>query len=109
MANGQIRKCHICGLRPASSERGFCHNCQAGYEAEKRRRRQPMPFRYVTHRGVTVQFLKHNGEDVLIPQLCGRDPDNLPKSRLINLNQYCPGYTRDQVKKLKRVCLSFAK
>ena len=108
MANATMRKCHICGLRPASTERGFCHNCQAQYEAEKRRKRAPMPYRYVTHRGVTVQFLKGEGEE-LKPQYCGRDPDKLPKRRLINLNQYCRGYTREQVKKLKRLCLRFAK
>jgi len=54
--------------------------------------------------------LKNNGDgEQLNPQYCGRDPDKLPKSRLINLDGYCRGYTRQQVKKLKRLCLSFAK
>ena len=108
MAKAKMRKCHICNVRPASTERGYCHNCNAQYEAEKRRRRPPVPFRYVTYRGLTISFLKGDGEQ-LRPQFCGRNPDNLPKRRLINLNEYCRGYTREQVKKLKRLCLSFEK
>lgn len=107
-AKVKTHKCHICGCRPASTEQGFCNNCQAQIEADKRRKQQPKPFRYVTYRGVTVAF--HNGSrDKLKPQLIGRDPDKLPKRLLINLDEYCPGFMRDQVKKLKRLCLSFAK
>jgi len=108
MARPKAHKCQICGLRPASMERGFCKNCYAKLEAEKRRKRTPAPFRYVTYRGVTVAFHK-NGGDRLSPEIVKRDPENLPQKRLINLDQYCPGFTRDQVKKLKRLCLSFAK
>jgi hypothetical protein len=108
MVKTKVRKCQICGLRPASTERGFCKNCQAQCEAEKRRKQQPTPWRYVTYKGVTVAF-HQDGGDKLEPQLVRRDPDKLPKSKLINLDKYCPGFTRDQVKKLKRLCLSFAK
>jgi predicted nucleic acid-binding Zn ribbon protein len=108
MAKVKVRKCHICRFRPASTERGFCNQCQAQLEAEKRRKREATAIRYVTYRGVTVGF--HNGDgDKLIPRLIRRDPDRLPKRRLINLDMYCPGFTREQVKKLKRLCLSFAK
>jgi len=108
MAKAKVRKCHICCFRPASTERGFCKQCESQLEAEKRRKRKPVPFRYVTYRGVTVGF--HNGDgDKLKPRLIWRDPDRLPKRRLINLDTYCPGFTREQVKKLKRLCLSFAK
>lgn len=108
MARPKARKCQICGVRPASTERGFCQNCHAKLEAEKRRNRTPAPFRYVTYRGVTVAFYK-NGGDRLNPEIIKRDPENLPQKRLINLDQYCPGFTRQQVKKLKRLCLSVAK
>jgi len=37
------------------------------------------------------------------------NPERIAKCRLINLDQYCRGFTRDQVKKLKRLCLAFAK
>lgn len=105
----QVRKCHICGVRPASTDQGFCHDCQASIEAERRRKRQARKAdKYVTYRGVTVA-LRKNGEGEYKAEFITRDPEKLPKSRLINLDIYCPGYTREQIKKLKRLCLSFAK
>jgi hypothetical protein len=106
--NGKVRKCHICGTRPASNGNGYCNNCQAKLDADKLRKTQQKPVKFVTFRGVTIKFVQGKG-DKLIPQLTGCNPEKLPKSRLINLDKYCPGYTREQVKKLKRLCLSFAK
>ena len=108
MAKRKVRKCLICGVRPASTDKGFCKNCQAQIEAEKRHRRTPAPWRYVTYREVTVAFHR-NGGSRLSPEITKRDPAGLPQKRLIDLNTYCPGFTRQQVKKLKRLCLSFAK
>ena len=106
----KVRKCHICGVRPATTEQGYCHNCQSQLEADRRRKRPAKPFRYVTYRGVTVALHKHSDNDgKLKTEFITRDPEKLPKSRLINLDTYCPGFTRDQVKKLKRLCLRFAK
>lgn len=102
------RKCLICGLRPARTERGFCLNCTSQIESDKRRKQQPKPFRYVTYRGVTIEFHNGNG-DKLKPQVTTRNPENLPQKLLINLDKYCAGFSREQVKKLKRLCLSFAK
>jgi predicted nucleic acid-binding Zn ribbon protein len=107
-AKTKVRKCHICERRPATTEQGYCHNCQQQLEAEKRRKRQPTPLKYLTYKGITVAF-QRDGGDILKPQLVRRDPDKLPKSKLINLDTYCSGFTREQVKKLKRLCLSFAK
>jgi len=104
----KVRKCHICGRRPASTEQGFCHNCQAQLEADRRRKRPAKPFKFVTYRGVTIALHK-NGKDELKPEFITRDPEKLPKRLMVNLDTYCPGYTREQVKKLKRLCLSFAK
>lgn len=104
----KVRKCHICGLRPATSEQGFCHNCQSQLDADRLRKRPKKPFRYVTYQGVTMALHK-DGEDKLKAEFVTRNPDKLPKSRLINLDGYCSGYTRQQVKKLKRLCKGFAK
>jgi len=104
----KVRKCHICDVRPASTEQGFCNNCQSQLEADRRRKRPRKPFRYVTYRGVTLALHNGNGDE-LKPEFITRDPEKLPKSKLINLDTYCQGYTREQVKKLKRLCLSFAK
>ena len=109
----KVRKCHICNVRPATAEHGYCHNCQSQLEADRRRKRPAKPFRYVTYRGVTVALHKQNGNgdngDRFKAEYITRDPEKLPKSRLINLDTYCPGFTREQVKKLKRLCLRFAK
>ena len=114
MANGN-RKCHICNVRPATTDEGYCHNCQSQIEADKRRKRPAKPFRYVTYRGVTVGLHKNKGNggngnvDTYTPEYITRDPEKLPKSKVINLDTYCKGYTRAQVKKFKRLCLGFAK
>jgi len=107
----KARKCLICGVRPSSTERGFCHDCQASLDAEKRRKRQTSKAdKYVTYRGVTVALRKNgkNGEAIYKAEFITTNPDRLPKSRLINLDNYCPGYTREQIKKLKKLCLRFA-
>lgn len=105
----KVRKCHICGVRPASGENGFCHNCQTSIDAEKRRKREARKAdKYVTYRGVTVA-LRENGDGQYKAAFSTANPDRIPKSRLINLDVYCPGYTREQIKKLKKLCLSFAK
>jgi len=105
----KVRKCLICGVRPATTDQGFCHNCQTSIDAEKRRKRQATNAdKYVTYRGVTVA-LRKNGEGEYKAAFSTVNPERIPKSRLINLDVYCPGYTREQIKKLKRLCLSFAK
>jgi len=113
MAKVKVRKCHICGVRPASTEQGFCNNCQSQLEADRRRKRPRKPFKYVTYRGITIALHKdgtNDGKgDKFKTEFITRDPEKLPKSRLINLDTYCPGFTREQVKKLKKLCLSFAK
>ena len=108
MANGtKVRKCLICGVRPSNGS-SYCKHCEAQMEAEKRRKQKPRPFRYVTYKGVTFEFRGgKNGR--FTPHYISRNPDTLPQKLLINLDRYCPGFTRDQVKKLKRLCLSFAK
>ena len=111
----KVRKCHICGVRPASTEQGFCYNCQSQVDADRCRKRPRKPFKYVTYRGVTIALHKDgkDGKDgnggTFKPEFITRDPEKLPKSRMINLDTYCPGFTREQVKKLKRLCLRFAK
>ena len=106
----KVRKCLICGRRPAASEQGFCHDCQTSLDAEKRRKRQANKAdKYITYRGVTVALFKDKDGDTYKPVFTTINPDRLPKSRLINLDRYCVGFTREQVKKFKRLCSSFNK
>jgi len=103
------RKCLICNKRPAVTERGFCHDCNNSIVAERRRKRERNKAdKYVTYRGTTVA-LRMNGDDEYKVAYTTLNPERIAKCRLINLDQYCKGYTRHQVKKLKRLCLAFAK
>ena len=101
------RKCLICGVRPVNGG-SYCSQCTSKIEAEKRHKAKPKPFRYATYKGTTIEF-HANGKGTFVPQLCGRNPEKLPHKLLINLNEWCEGFTREQVKKLKRQVLSFAK
>jgi len=103
----KVRKCLICGVRPSNGQT-YCKHCTDQIEADKRRKQKPKPFRYATYNGTTVEF-HPVGKGVFKAQFCDRNPDTLPQSLLINLNKWCEGFTREQVKKLKRQILSFAK
>jgi len=102
------RKCLACGVRPAI--RGcFCANCQQKMEADKASRAPEKPWLYAGYRGDILGFFR-NGQGVSTPRLLGitakwKDGTGwiypVPKSRLINLDTYCPGFSREQIKKLK--------
>jgi hypothetical protein len=107
MAKVQVRKCLICGVRPSNGQ-SYCKQCSSQIEAEKRRKAKPKPFRYVTYQGTTFEF-RAGKNGTFVPHYTTRNPETLPQNLLINLNKYCDGFTREQVKKLKRLCLGFAK
>jgi len=102
MAKAKVRKCLICEVRPSSNGQGYCKQCLSQIEAEKRRKMKPRPFRYLTYRGVTFEFRGENGS--FKPHIIAHNPETLPQKLLINLDKYCPGFSREQVKKLKRLC-----
>ena len=99
-------KCVICGKRPAR-EGAYCANCHNKIEAERRRRRQSTPERFITYRGHVVGLYR-NGNGALEPRLLKRNPDLLPKKKTLNLNHYIEGFTREQVKRLKACILQLA-
>ena len=109
MAKAKVRKCQICGLRPSVTERGFCHDCEKSILAEKRRKREVnTPYKYITYQGTTVALFK-DGEGRLKAAFSTRNPDTIPKCRLLDLNVYCPGYSRQQIKKFKRLIFAFGR
>jgi hypothetical protein len=103
--NHRRMKCVTCGEKPAVPNLAFCHNCQAKLDAERARLKQK-PEWYVTYEGYTVAIFRIDGK--LTPKLIKRDESKLPKSRTLNLNTYLPGYTREQIKNLKRAVLRMA-
>lgn len=100
-------RCVICEKRPSLEGSGYCHNCNAQIEAEKRRKRRPAPVKYLVYRGHVVGLFP-NGNGTLKAELLKREPERLPKSKVINLDRYCEGFDRDQIKKFKRCVLRLA-
>ena len=99
--------CVVCDHRPARVA-GLCTNCNAKVESERKRKADQEPFRFVTYHGHVVGMFPNGRDGNYIPRLLKREPDKLPKGRTINLDHYCEGFTRDQIKKMKRCILALA-
>ena len=97
-------KCMICSQRPARDD-GFCVNCARSMEAERRRKRPPTPAYYLAYRSMVVALMP-NGNGGYKPVASERNPDHLPKGKTVNLDVWCPGYTREQVKRFKKAVLT---
>lgn len=98
--------CIICNHRPAVAG-AYCHNCNAKIQAVRKRLKSEKPVKFATYRGHVVGFFRNGGKK-LVPRLLHRKPDNLPKRDTLDLNTYIPGFTREQVKKIKAVILQLA-
>jgi len=99
--------CAICGHRPVKGGHRFCTPCQDKIDKDVRSRKADQPVKYATYRGHVVGFY-HDRGNKLVPKLLMRKAESLPKGRTIDLNHYCDGYTRDQVKKIKHAILQLA-
>ncbi len=95
-----MTKCVICNTRPNLNGNGFCHNCEARIDKDRNSRKPQKAFRYVIFRDFVVG-LYSSGDGTYKPRQVGSNPERLPKGITINLNTYCEGFTRSQIKKLK--------
>ncbi len=98
--------CSICEKRPAKVN-GWCQVCNDRIEAERRDRNKDPFYRYLVYQNEVVGLRKgYDGRTVY--EWLKREPYDkdgklrLPKSKTIDLNHYCEGYTREQIKALKR-------
>lgn len=98
--------CVICEQRPANGN-GFCHNCDSKLESQRKRKNGNQPKHFLTYRGHVVGLF-HKGSGMLEARLLNRNPDNLPKTRTLDLNRYCEGFTRQEVKRFKACVLQLA-
>ena len=98
--------CVICGNRRVHGV-GRCHICDSQIAADTRRKRPAQPVKFITYRGHVVGLFP-NGDKTLLGRLLKRDPDKLPKSRTIDLNKWCEGYTREIIKGFKAKVLRLA-
>lgn len=99
-------KCIICLRRPAKGN-GYCANCASQIEAEKRRKQADEPVKFLTYRGHVVGLYR-NGNGRLTPKLLKRSPENLPKTKTLDLNTYIEGFTREEIKRFKACVLQLA-
>jgi hypothetical protein len=68
-------------------------------------RRKIAPNRYVTYQDKVISMIDlGHGMGKYTPAEI--DPGKLPKAKTIDLNVFCPGLTREEVKRLKRLVLS---
>lgn len=101
------RKCIICEARPVARgvKAGYCKQCSDQLEAQKRARSgKSEVYKYLTYRGVVIALKPSNregGMQMYKAERVFKSPDTLPKGKTIDLNHYCEGYDRGQIKKFK--------
>ena len=102
-------KCVICG-RGHKNEGVYCRGCSIELErarAEKRKRnRKRQAVKVLAYKGHVVGLFRKDGK--LVPRYIGMSLSGVAKRKLINLDEYCEGYTRDQIKNFKRTVLKCA-
>jgi hypothetical protein len=105
-------KCVICETRPAMAQSPYCNQCHSRIQrdSDERDNRKETPRYYLHYRGIVIGLYPIGEcEDRQLHYRAQRehsDLENIPKSRVINIDQYQHGYTRDQIKKFKAACLS---
>ena len=121
-------KCLICENKPRQVG-AYCHNCAQKIEAENKRRGngKPKPDKYLHYRGqwvgLYVDGVDEEGERQFKPKYLGYTPmpepgakdrvgrllkPKYPMGKTLNLDVYLPGYTREQVKRMKAVVLKLS-
>lgn len=98
-------KCLICERRPARQD-GFCLTCESKIEKLRKVNGKAKAKYYLTYHGIVVGLFPDG--DMLKAVLLRHNPDKLPAGKTIDLNRYCYGFTRDQVKRFKACCLQLA-
>ena len=96
------KKCIICEKRPRYNGSAYCHDCELKIKAEQKRKQQRTPFRYIVWKGFVVGLFQNGKLGRYTPEPVFRNPKYLPKGKTINLDTYCAGYDRDQIKAFKR-------
>ena len=100
-------KCLICEHRPARN--GYaCPICNQQIEKETRRREMAKaddkPLLYATWRGMSVGFVMQGS--ITATTFKAIRVNKVPSRGTINLDGYCQGYTRGQVRKMKSAIIA---
>lgn len=103
---GTRAKCVVCGVRPVTVK-GLCRVCHDKITAVTNRRIPEKPEKYLTYHGIVVGLFKSQAGK-LRGRLLRISDNRLPKHKTINLNEYCEGFDRTQIKAFKAACLQLA-
>jgi len=80
-------------------DKGYCANCAARMGKGQKKNEQK-PVKYLVYRGNAVGLVP-SGNGTFRPIAVSINPDRLPRDRVINLDYYCEGFDRSQIKKFK--------
>ena len=99
-----LKRCVICdrGIKGGI----YCRQHQLELAKANKGERFPA-FRYVHYRGNVIGLFK-NGDGRYKPHYVGVSIAGIPKAKLIDLDHYEEGFTREQIKKLKACVLKLA-
>ncbi len=102
-------KCLVCGQRPAVQGGFECGICRDKIAALKRGRKdRDGAFKYVVYRGYIMGLFPTSEEGSYKPRLILQGASRIPKAKVIDLDGYVNGFTREQVKALKAALLHLA-
>ncbi len=102
------RKCIICQTRPVQKGQtaGYCKQCADQIAARSVRTPKVEVEKYLHYRGKVAAVIYTHSEGGVRKfkvQQVFKSLDTLPKAKVINLDTYCEGYDRNQIKKFKRL------
>jgi len=105
-----MTKCPICD-RKHKSDGLYCRGCQTEIDREKRelhKRQNPNgnAVKFLHYQGHVVGFFRKNGH--LVARYIGMSLSGIPKGKLINLDEYCPGFDRKQIRHFKTTVLKLS-
>ena len=102
-----MSKCPICDRGIKTGQ--YCQQDQRELDKERAelRKRKRIAFKYLAYAGHVVGLFPKNGN--LVASYIGMSMAGIPKAKLIDLNEYCEGFTRHQIKAFKATVLRVAK
>ena len=99
-------KCLLCPKTRAKESR-YCKYHTKILQNARKRKADPFAdaFRFAKYRQNIVAFMPQQ-DGTFRATYVGMNVNSVPKSKLIDLDVFCPGFTRPQVKKIKTAILA---
>lgn len=103
-------KCLICDQRPRYNGSLYCQQCGGKLATERRERRPEPVHRYLIYQGVVAGLYltgkDAEGDNTYAVRFVKSEPETLPKSITLDLDHYCAGCTREDIKRYKAMVKS---